>query len=64
MSVKELCQVKDLKLYYVQMESFQKCMPQGGPLGYDTSFSYTFVNLFGYGNTGFVRTILRDEDKC
>ena len=38
-------------------------MPLGGPLGYDTSFSYTFINLFGYGKTGFLRTILRDEDR-
>ena len=45
------------------MENFHKCMPLGGPLGYDTSFSYTFINLFGYGKTGFLRTILRDEDR-
>ena len=49
MSVDELRQIKDLKLHYVQMETYHKCMPLGGPLGYDTSFFYTFVNLFGYG---------------
>lgn len=62
MSVDELRQIKDLKLHYVQMETYHKCMPLGGPLGYDTSFFYTFVNLFGYGQTGFLRTILRDEE--
>jgi len=49
MSVEELRQIENLTIFYIQLESFHKCMPVGGSLGYDTFLSYTFINLLGYG---------------
>ena len=52
----------DLKVYYMQMDSTQKCMPVGGPIGYDTFMIYTFINLVGYGeDAGYMKTWLRKE---
>ena len=62
LSISELKEIKDLKLYYMQMDSQTKCMPVGGALGYDTFMTYMFVNLIGYGqNAGFMKTWFRDE---
>lgn len=47
--VSELRKIKDLKMYYLQLDSQTKCMPVGGPLGYDTFMVYMFINLVGYG---------------
>ena len=64
MSVAELREIEGLKMYYLQLDSSQRCMPVGGPLGYDTFSVYTFVNLAGYGsNGGYLKTWLRDEDR-
>lgn len=58
----ELRQIEGLKVSYVQIASSHKCMPVGGSLGYDTFMTYTFVNMFGYGNdSGYLRTILRED---
>ena len=49
-------------MYYLQLDSTTKCMPAGGPLGYDTFMSYMFVNLVGYGkDAGYMKTWFRDE---
>lgn len=49
MSADELRQVTDLKMSYLQLDSTTKCMPVGGPLGYDSFMIYTFIGLVGYG---------------
>ena len=61
--ISELKQIKDLKMYYLQLDSQTKCMPVGGPLGYDTFMVYMFINLVGYGqNAGYLKTWFRDEE--
>ena len=55
--------MENLKLHYMQVDSSQKCMPVGGPIGYDTFVVYTFISLIGYGqNAGFLKTLLRNDD--
>lgn len=50
-------------MYYLQVDSSQRCMPVGGPIGYDTFMIYTFISLIGYGeNAGHLKTWLRGDD--
>ena len=63
MSTEQLREEKDLKLYYLQVDSSQRCMPVGGPISYDTFMVYTFVSLIGYGqNAGHLKSYLRSQD--
>ena len=62
MTPEQLMKKSDLKIYYMQMDSTQKCMPVGGPIGYDIFMIYTFINMVGYGeDAGFLKTWLRKE---
>ena len=64
MSIEELSEVNDLKMFYLQLDSLHKCMPAGGNLAYDTHTIYSFIDLIGFGHqdsSGYLRTLFRDE---
>lgn len=64
MSLEELSEVENLKMYYLQLDSLHKCMPAGGNLAYDTHTIYTFIDLIGFGHgdsSGYLRTWFRDD---
>ena len=63
MTTEQLRREEDLKLYYLQVDSSQRCMPVGGPISYDTFIVYTFISLIGYGqDAGYLRTSLRGDE--
>ena len=64
MSLEELSQIEELKMFYLQLDSLHKCMPAGGNLAYDTHTIYSFIDLIGFGHqdsSGYLRSLFRSE---